>query len=84
MDRQKRKAAISVLLMVSMGHLLNDMFQAVIPSIYFDNEFLRQSHKICNVVSYDMLSSEPYSTLRSADGVPQYAFCFCLILSVFL
>ena len=34
MDRQKRKAAISVLLMVSMGHLLNDMFQAVIPSIY--------------------------------------------------
>ncbi len=34
MDRLKRKAAISVLLMVSMGHLLNDMFQAVIPSIY--------------------------------------------------
>lgn len=30
----KHKAALSILLMVSMGHLLNDMFQAVIPSIY--------------------------------------------------
>ena len=30
----RKKAALSVLLMVSMGHLLNDMFQAVIPSIY--------------------------------------------------
>ena len=30
----KSKAATSVLLMVSMGHLLNDMFQSVIPSIY--------------------------------------------------
>ena len=30
----KKHAALSVLLMVSMGHLLNDMFQAVIPSIY--------------------------------------------------
>ena len=29
-----RKAALSVLLMVSLGHLLNDMFQAVIPAIY--------------------------------------------------
>lgn len=29
-----KKAAISVLLMVSLGHLLNDMFQAVIPAIY--------------------------------------------------
>ncbi len=30
----KKKATLSVLMMVSMGHLLNDMFQAVIPSIY--------------------------------------------------
>ena len=30
----KHKAALSILLMVSLGHLLNDMFQAVIPSIY--------------------------------------------------
>ena len=30
----KKKAALSVLLMVSLGHLLNDMFQAVIPAIY--------------------------------------------------
>ena len=30
----RNKAAISVLLMVSLGHLLNDMFQAVIPAIY--------------------------------------------------
>ena len=30
----KNKAALSVLLMVSLGHLLNDMFQAVIPAIY--------------------------------------------------
>lgn len=30
----KSKAATSVLLMVSMGHFLNDMFQSVIPSIY--------------------------------------------------
>lgn len=30
----RKKAALSVLLMVSMGHLLNDMFQAVIPAIY--------------------------------------------------
>lgn len=29
-----RRAAFSVLLMVSLGHLLNDMFQAVIPAIY--------------------------------------------------
>jgi FSR family fosmidomycin resistance protein-like MFS transporter len=28
------KAALSVLLMVSLGHFLNDMFQSVIPSIY--------------------------------------------------
>ena len=34
MTIQKRKAALSVLVMVSMGHLLNDMFQAVIPAIY--------------------------------------------------
>ena len=34
MNRQKQKAALMVLLMVSMGHLLNDMFQAVIPSLY--------------------------------------------------
>ena len=30
----KKKAALSILLMVSLGHLLNDMFQAVIPAIY--------------------------------------------------
>ena len=30
----KHKAALSILLMVSLGHLLNDMFQAVIPAIY--------------------------------------------------
>ena len=30
----QRKAAISILLLVSLGHLLNDMFQAVIPAIY--------------------------------------------------
>ena len=30
----KHKATLSILLMVSMGHLLNDMFQSVIPSIY--------------------------------------------------
>ena len=30
----RKNAAISVLLLVSLGHLLNDMFQAVIPSIY--------------------------------------------------
>lgn len=30
----KQKAALSILLMVSLGHLLNDMFQAVIPAIY--------------------------------------------------
>ena len=30
----KHRAAVSILLMVSLGHLLNDMFQAVIPAIY--------------------------------------------------
>lgn len=30
----RKNAAFSVLLMVSLGHLLNDMFQSVIPSIY--------------------------------------------------
>ena len=30
----RKKAALSILLMVSMGHLLNDMFQAIIPAIY--------------------------------------------------
>ncbi len=30
----RHKASLSILLMVSMGHLLNDMFQAVIPSIF--------------------------------------------------
>ena len=30
----RKNATISVLLLVSLGHLLNDMFQAVIPSIY--------------------------------------------------
>ena len=30
----KQKATLSILLMVSLGHLLNDMFQAVIPAIY--------------------------------------------------
>ncbi len=30
----RKNAAISVLLLVSLGHLINDMFQAVIPSIY--------------------------------------------------
>ncbi len=30
----KGKATISILLLVSLGHLLNDMFQAVIPAIY--------------------------------------------------
>ena len=34
MNNLKNKAALSVLLMVSLGHLLNDMFQAVIPAIY--------------------------------------------------
>jgi len=34
MNNLRNKAALSVLLMVSMGHLLNDMFQAVIPAIY--------------------------------------------------
>jgi FSR family fosmidomycin resistance protein-like MFS transporter len=34
MNSLRSKAALSVLLMVSMGHLLNDMFQAVIPAIY--------------------------------------------------
>ena len=30
----KQKEALSVLLLISLGHLLNDMFQAVIPAIY--------------------------------------------------
>jgi len=30
----RKDATLSILLMVSLGHLLNDMFQAVIPSIY--------------------------------------------------
>ncbi len=30
----KGKATLSILLLVSLGHLLNDMFQAVIPAIY--------------------------------------------------
>lgn len=34
MNNLRNKVALSVLLMVSMGHLLNDMFQAVIPAIY--------------------------------------------------
>ena len=34
MSHLRNKAALSVLLMVSLGHLLNDMFQAVIPAIY--------------------------------------------------
>ena len=34
MKELRNRAALSVLLMVSMGHLLNDMFQAVIPAIY--------------------------------------------------
>ena len=34
MNNLRQKAALSVLLMVSLGHLLNDMFQAVIPAIY--------------------------------------------------
>ena len=34
MNNLKKKATLSILLMVSMGHLLNDMFQSVIPSIY--------------------------------------------------
>ena len=34
LNELRNKAALSVLLMVSLGHLLNDMFQAVIPAIY--------------------------------------------------
>lgn len=34
MNNLRNKAVLSVLLMVSLGHLLNDMFQAVIPAIY--------------------------------------------------
>ena len=34
MNNLRNKAALSILLMVSLGHLLNDMFQAVIPAIY--------------------------------------------------
>ena len=35
MNILKKKATLSILLMVSMGHLLNDMFQSVIPlSLY--------------------------------------------------
>ncbi len=34
MSNLRRNATLSVLLMVSLGHLLNDMFQAVIPAIY--------------------------------------------------
>lgn len=34
MNNLKKKATLSILFMVSMGHLLNDMFQSVIPSIY--------------------------------------------------
>ena len=34
MSNLRNKAALSVLLLVSLGHLLNDMFQAVIPAIY--------------------------------------------------
>ena len=34
MNNLRNKAALSVLLMVNLGHLLNDMFQAVIPAIY--------------------------------------------------
>ncbi len=32
--KEGQRAVISVLVMVSLGHLLNDMFQAVIPAIY--------------------------------------------------
>ena len=34
MKRKEGKAVIGILVLVSLGHLLNDMFQAVIPAIY--------------------------------------------------
>ena len=34
LTKDKQGAAVAVLLMVSLGHLLNDMFQSVIPAIY--------------------------------------------------
>ncbi len=33
MNNLKKKATLSILLMVSMGHLLNDMFQSVYPEL---------------------------------------------------
>lgn len=34
LTKEKQGAVVAVLLMVSLGHLLNDMFQSVIPAIY--------------------------------------------------
>lgn len=48
MNNLKKKATLSILLMVSMGHLLNDMFQSVIPSIYpIIKESLSSSRHSC-------------------------------------
>jgi hypothetical protein len=34
MSEKNGKAVVSILVMVCLGHLFNDMFQAVIPAIY--------------------------------------------------
>jgi len=52
--------------------------------INFDNQLSRQANKVCNVISYNMLSSKSYSTLRSTQGIPQYILCLSGMLAIFL
>lgn len=94
MNNLKKKATLSILLMVSMGHLLNDMFQSVIPSIYpIIKESLGLSFMqigaitLTNQITASLLQpmvgylSDKHPVCVPIDGLPAPAWHRCLFLA---
>ena len=55
----------------------------MIVPIQFDDELVRNAGEVHDIISYDMLSFEGHSQAICFQILPQQAFCFCWIITIF-
>ena len=58
------------------------LWQLMVSSIYFNNQFSRNTTKICNIFTNDMLTSEWLSELSLLQKIPENRFCLRWSFSV--
>ncbi len=56
----------------------------MIASIQFNNQSLRDTHEICDIISYDMLAFECLTKCISSQILPKQVFCFRGMIPVIL